>query len=297
MGGFDWWATPTSQRQVIYVESNGTAKLQADSTDGNFSHTLATGLPVVRPLFVEGGAETGGRPKKLFIFGPGLDTRVITGTALSTSVIGGTPLSPPVGQIIPELLPIGGGGGGGGNIDDGVHHYCATFLTPGGETTPGAHSAPMNVANKNSMGIARLFNIPFGPDNVIGRKVYRTKAGGTTFFLLATINNNTTTEMLDNTADADLATTEPPTLNTTNGRALEWSGSNWPTCGAIHERRLWAAGLPSDPLWAGNRCRRPCSSIRCCKASSISANSPISRWSITGRSVSCILASPPGRAW
>ena len=244
-GGHDFWPTPLIQHEVVYAWVNGTASLKADDGNGSFLHTLATGLVKIRPLFVEGGAETGGKPKKLFIFGEGLPTQVLSGTALTTTVIGGTPLVPP-GMLFPLLLPTNSGGGSG-NVDDGGHIYVVTFVTAGGETTQGPPSNPIIIANKTVNGVVKLQGIPIGGANVTGRKIYRTKANATTFFLLMTINNNNTDEAFDNMADASLPATQPPVLNTTNGKPVEWTGTNWATCADLHERRVWAGGTPSDP--------------------------------------------------
>jgi hypothetical protein len=70
-----------------------------------------------------------------------------------------------------------------------------------------------------------LTNIPLAPsstilpgiatNNVIGRNIYRTQVGGSTFYLLATLQDNTSTTLTDSTADASLYTAAvPPTVNT-----------------------------------------------------------------------------------
>ena len=248
--GFDFWPDASTQMEVIYGISGGNAAVLRDAANGAF--VVIQGPEAVNSfapaVFVEGGAESPGRPKKLFLFRSFGATKVLTGNAFTMTTLGGVPLTPPDGQILGHLLLVGEGGGAGGNVDTGVHHYCCTFVTAGGETTPAAFSNPIQVFNSATTGMIQLDFIPFGPPTVTQRKVYRTKAGGTTFFLLVTLNNNTQTEYLDNLADASLPVTQPPVVNTTNGRPLEWADPfNWPSTGAIHARRLWAAGTPNDP--------------------------------------------------
>jgi hypothetical protein len=92
-----------------------------------------------------------------------------------------------------------------GVVDVGLHYYAVTYTTALGETrgyiigsvtTDGTHGQ-VNVT------------IPTSADyRVTGRKLYRTKAGGSNYqtFLLATIPDNTTTLYVDNAADASLVT-------------------------------------------------------------------------------------------
>jgi hypothetical protein len=248
-GGFDWWPDTGTQVQVIYAISSTSSAVLRDASNGVFGtlhgpETLATFLP---PVFVEGGAELPGRAKKLFLFRTSTNTLVLSGNGFSMTVIGGTPLTPPDLHPSLQLLPVGSGGGPG-NVDNGGHHYLTTFVTAGGETTAGAVSPPLFVFDKTAQGIVKVINIQVGPANTIARKLYRSKANTfNPWFLLTTLNNNTQTEFIDNVPDASLPTTEPPTVNTTNGRPLEWGGDLWPSTGANHARRLWAAGNLNDP--------------------------------------------------
>ena len=60
--------------------------------------------------------------------------------------------------------------------------------------------------------------IPVGPVGTVGRKIYRTKAGGADYFLVGKIADNTTTSYLDSTvADADLGS-PLPLVNLTSSR-------------------------------------------------------------------------------
>jgi hypothetical protein len=221
-----------------------------DSGDGLFGvidgpESIVSDLP---PLFVSGGAESPGRPKKLFLFRNSRTCRILSGSSFSMTTIGGTPMSAPFAGPNPILLPTGGGGGPS-NIDDGVHVYSVTYVTSTGETTETVGPSQVYVADKTQLGIVQVRDIVIGGPNTTGRRLYRSKAADPygARFLLTTISNNTQTEFVDTISDAALPPTQPPAINTTNGRPLEWSGTNWPSVGCIHAGRLWAAGNLNDP--------------------------------------------------
>ncbi|HVU68875.1 MAG TPA: hypothetical protein VHD63_17195 [Ktedonobacteraceae bacterium] len=118
----------------------------------------------------------------------------------------------------PATVP-GAAAGSAGNVN-GTVQYCVTFISQGGETTPGPATS-ITVANQQ----VQLSNIPLGAtqtqvpaiatNTVTGRNIYRTQAGGSTFSLLATIQDNTTTTFTDNGADSSLAgQPSPPSVNT-----------------------------------------------------------------------------------
>jgi hypothetical protein len=100
----------------------------------------------------------------------------------------------------------------------GTYTYAVTFTTALGETGLGTASGSVSPSSQQ----VSITNIPLGntstPDGVTGRKIYRTKAGGTTYFLLTTIADNTTTTYTDNTVDGSLGATDSTfRLNTTGG--------------------------------------------------------------------------------
>ncbi len=114
----------------------------------------------------------------------------------------------------------------GTNLGTGVYQYVLTFVTPGGETTP---SPAVTVTTTSSNRAVNLSALPVGSQGttnnpVIGRNLYRTLVGGTTFYLLATIADNTTTSYSDTTPDSALnGKAQPPLVNT--------SGiMRWPPC-------------------------------------------------------------------
>ncbi|HZR41378.1 MAG TPA: hypothetical protein VFB12_14750 [Ktedonobacteraceae bacterium] len=110
----------------------------------------------------------------------------------------------------------------GTTLGVGVYQYVVTLLTQGGETTPSLVTSVTTTTNNQKV---TLSSIPLGStvttvpgtatNTVIGRNLYRTQVGGTTFFLLATLQDNTTTTYSDSTPDTALANKpQPPTVNT-----------------------------------------------------------------------------------
>ncbi len=110
----------------------------------------------------------------------------------------------------------------GTSLSVGTYQYLVTYLSQGGETTAGPSVSVTTTSNNQNV---NLTNIPIAPSStilpgiatnqVIGRNIYRTQVGGSTFYLLATIADNTSTTYTDTTADASLFTNAtPPTVNT-----------------------------------------------------------------------------------
>jgi hypothetical protein len=248
--GMDFWPTSSTHFQVIYASSGSNSVVLRDANNGAFTvidgpDAVTSDLP---PVFVLGGSENPGNPKKLFLFRNSRTCRVLSGDNFSMTTIGGTPMAPPFAGPNPVLLPTGGGGAPG-NVDDGAHVYSVTYLTSTGETTDTVGPSQVYVPDKTQLGVVQVREIVIGGPNTTGRRLYRSKAVDPygARFLLTTISNNTQTEFVDNVSDAALSTTQPPAVNTTNGRPLEWSGTNWPSVGCLHAGRLWAAGNLNDP--------------------------------------------------
>lgn len=137
---------------------------------------------------------------------------------------------------------------GAGNLT-GNYGYVVTFVTglvdgggslhTSGETNAGTASATVSPSAQN----VSLTNIPIGPAGTIARRVYRTKAGGSTYFFDFQISDNTTTSWTDSTTDANLGTGTAPSSNTT-GTSLSGvlslaSGSS--VAGTISGAATWAA--------------------------------------------------------
>ena len=127
----------------------------------------------------------------------------------------GSQYLPPI--TAPVLATVAGTG-----LSIGVYQYLVTFLTQGGETPAGpVGSIPTASGSQRVV----LSNIPIAPsqpmqpgvatNNVIGRNIYRTLAGGSTFFYLASLPDDTTTTYNDSNADSVLVgKSQPPTINT-----------------------------------------------------------------------------------
>lgn len=135
---------------------------------------------------------------------------------------------------------------------DGVYTYKVSYYT----STPVGYEVILDVVS-NSVTVddndISLSMIPIAPDtyggeDVVGRKIYRTKTGGSTYYLLSngTIANNTDTTLTDSDADTDtdagteLSATEYPAGDATHtppkGRHI-----------LVHNNRLWIASNPTYP--------------------------------------------------
>lgn len=121
--------------------------------------------------------------------------------------------------FLPPTAGPGAVAGSAGNVN-GTVQYLVTFISQGGETTPGPATS-ITVSNQQ----VQLSNIPLGPSQsltpniatnyTIGRNIYRTQAGGSTFYLLATLKDNVTTTYTDDTLDSAIASQpSPPSVNT-----------------------------------------------------------------------------------
>lgn len=98
----------------------------------------------------------------------------------------------------PDAVTVADSGEAG--LPDGALNYKVTFVTAYGEGPLSAAAAVTVATNKVS-----VTAIPTGDNSYVSsRKIYRTKAGGSTYFLLTTLVNNTATTYTDNTADASL---------------------------------------------------------------------------------------------
>ncbi|MCP4539827.1 MAG: hypothetical protein GY832_22030 [Chloroflexi bacterium] len=150
-----------------------------------------------------------------------------SGTALR-AWNGGAGPQPPL-TVAPSVALAGQGAG---NVDNGTHKYFMFVVSggygigtivpiDGGTTRSTPESASVNVTDKTSDGKVSITNIPLQEpsDEIISvRRIYRTKAGGSTWFLLDSLGDTDTT-YLDNTADADLVATSfaPDYYNVSGG--------------------------------------------------------------------------------
>lgn len=241
IGGHDWSPTPSVQRMIVMMADG---RLLRDTGDGTFPTTLATLLTTRRPVFVEGGSELPGRSRKLFIF-TASDTVVVVGDATTTALLSATTGLKVPPALRPEVPPIGGGGVPG-NVDNGTHQYLVTYVTADGETTAGAISNPVTIWDKTVIGIVKLSDIPIGPPGTTAKNIYRSQIGGGGPFKFHSQIGNGITIVIDNLAFASLGAGNPPVTNTTRARPPEWTGTNFPYFGTLHEGRLWTVA-PNDP--------------------------------------------------
>ena len=122
----------------------------------------------------------------------------------------------------------------GGGLSVGSYQYLVTFVTQGGETVAGpagmvTTSSGNQVVNLSAIAVAP--HLPLMPgaatNTVIGRNIYRTLVGASSFCLLATLQDNTTTVYVDTTPDSVLSgsssSLQPPQVNTSGVMV-------WPPC-------------------------------------------------------------------
>ena len=113
----------------------------------------------------------------------------------------------------------------------GTYQYQVTFLSQGGETTGGPAAGITTSAGNQKINLASIpiaSTQPIQPgiatNTVIGRNIYRTQAGGSTFYYLATLADNTTTIYSDSIPDIALSgMPQPPAVNTSGVMV-------WPVC-------------------------------------------------------------------
>lgn len=142
-------------------------------------------------------------------------------------------------------------GGIAGAVNNGTHKYSVTYTTTIGETFLGTVSNTITVVDNATDGQVNLTSIPTGTagQGVTGRKIYRTKAGGTTYFLLTTIADITTTTYTDNTADASLGADDASARDaTTQG----WIYSNSQKSGFIGKSNTALGYLALDHFTTGS---------------------------------------------
>lgn len=96
-----------------------------------------------------------------------------------------------------------GAGGPGADVRLGVgtYQYKVSYTTTLGETALGPNASVATTLNNQAVNITGL---PLGPVGTLGRKLYRTVVGGSTYLLLTTLADNTTTSYSDTTPDASL---------------------------------------------------------------------------------------------
>ena len=199
------------------------------------SSALAPNRLVV-PL--EGGQESAGRRKKLFLFGAS-QPLVLVGDATTDPSIPDPTVALTV--VLQQLS---------GAITLGMHQYAYTFGNAIGETKPSPGRA-QDVSNANRAKVT--VTIPVGPAGTTRRILYRTPANGDDFRVLAEINDNVTTTFEDNVPDSELQTVIAPVNNATASvhflarPPLDWKEGNWPIAGFMAQGRVLGFGNNNSP--------------------------------------------------
>ncbi len=139
--------------------------------------------------------------------------------------------------------------GAGTGPDTGTHTYkvgCYTNNANGAgpfefdfDTASNTLTATGHAANLSM--IPQCPDANFLGEPIVGRYIYRTKAGASTYFLLTTIANNSAVTYSDTTADASLSSTYPNIVGATV--------SPPPTglLSLVFQGRLWIANNPAHP--------------------------------------------------
>lgn len=111
-----------------------------------------------------------------------------------------------------------------------------TTLTDATPDTALTQSAPIVATaggEQHSVGVA------IGPAGTLGRRIWRTEAGGTsTYRLLAEIPDNTTATFIDNVADTQLGGATVPVVNTAGGQNIQLTSILAGPTGTL-ARRIW----------------------------------------------------------
>jgi hypothetical protein len=94
-------------------------------------------------------------------------------------------------------------GAGAGALSNGAYKYVVTFVDANGESAP-SNSSRITVSDAGSDGQVSVTEIPTGYSGTTARRLYRTKADGSTYYYLTEIADNTTTTYTDNVADGSL---------------------------------------------------------------------------------------------
>lgn len=146
-----------------------------------------------------------------------------------------------------SLLAVDSGSGTG--PDTGTHTYQVSCYT-NNSNGAGPFEFNFGVASNTLTATghaANLSMVPQCPDQdflgepIVGRYIYRTKAGGSSYFLLTTIANNSAVTYTDTTADSSLSTTYPVIVGATVSPPPPGLLS------LVFQGRLWIANNPAHP--------------------------------------------------
>jgi len=132
--------------------------------------------------------------------------------------------------------------GASGALANGTYKYKITFLYDGFQESNG-QATEESVTVSGGPKDVDLTSIPVGATDqgVTARRIYRSKAGGSTFFRIKTISDNTTTTYTDNTADGSLDTTLTIPTDHFSPPAFKYI--------AVHKERLFGVKKDSSDLY------------------------------------------------
>lgn len=140
--------------------------------------------------------------------------------------------------------------GSGSGPGSGVYSYkvsCYTNTSGGSGPYEFAFDVASNAVTATGHAI-NLSMIPICSDStflgnqIVGRYIYRTKVGGSTYYLLTTIANQSTTTYTDSTADGSLVTVYPYL-----GASTTYSVPPMGKLSLVYQNRLWIANNPTYP--------------------------------------------------
>ena len=113
-----------------------------------------------------------------------------------------------------------------GVVTAGNHYVKVTFVNATGESLPGTASGVVAADGTHKIDLS---NIPTGTRDVTSRKIYMTKAGGSTYYYVGTISDNVTLTYSINAADADLTVVAPSTNTSYDSFKWKKDGGDWTT--------------------------------------------------------------------
>jgi len=133
---------------------------------------------------------------------------------------------------------------GSGAGPSGTYTYKVTYYTSSYEIAFDQASNALAVTD-NDIDLTMIPIAPttYGGEDVVGRKIYRIKDGGTTYYLLSngTIANNTASTLTDSDADGELSATVYPAAPDAT-----YTPPKGKLC-LVHRNRLWIANNPTYP--------------------------------------------------
>ncbi len=164
-------------------------------------------------LFVRIDTPTGGQILPMTVSGRFDDTDV-THIISQNLIVKGTPSGPLRVNVPPPSNLITFAPQAGGTLAAGTYQYIVTFVDidgydgpPSAATTSMATLADRTIAGAPGQGSIRLNNLPPVSSGFVGRRIYRSDDGGTTFTLVANIDGSATSYLDDGTTAGGLLTT------------------------------------------------------------------------------------------